>query len=69
MAEDKSGCWCERCKKNTVAYRKGTNHVLHLLLTVFTLGLWLLFWFLASVKIGGWRCTQCGSQVSKVYSY
>jgi len=45
--------------------RKGTNHVLHLLLTVLTAGLWLIVWILVSIKIGGWRCSQCGRGVAR----
>lgn len=45
--------------------RAGTNHILHLILTVLTLGLWLIPWMFVSVKIGGWRCTQCGGRGSR----
>jgi hypothetical protein len=50
MAEEKRSGFC-----------KGTNHILHLLLTLVTFGVWLIFWFGSTVKFGGWRCTQCGS--------
>jgi hypothetical protein len=61
MAEEKKGGFCKSCEKQVVVFRKGTNHILHLLLTLFTFGLWLIVWFGSSVKFGGWRCTQCGS--------
>lgn len=52
---------CRLCGKPTIHYRKGTNHVLHLLITVFTCGWWAIVWFLMAFKIGGWRCQECGA--------
>jgi hypothetical protein len=41
------------------------NHVLHLLLTVFTAGLWGVVWLLlAAGSAGNYRCTRCGARVS-----
>lgn len=40
--------------------RPATNHLLHFFITFLTCGLWLVVWILASIKIGGWRCTRCG---------
>ena len=45
--------------------RPGTNHILHLILTLVTFGMWLVVWVLISIKIGGWRCSQCGGRVSR----
>ena len=58
--QEKSGM-CKACGRQVMVRRKGTNHVLHLILTLCTFGFWAIIWILASVKIGGWRCTQCGS--------
>jgi len=63
MATQETGKYCKTCQGNTLARRKGTNHILHLLLTLLTGGLWVIVWILTSVKIGGWRCTQCGSKI------
>ncbi|MCH8506849.1 MAG: hypothetical protein LAT50_21420 [Ectothiorhodospiraceae bacterium] len=65
--------FCSVCDKPSKLERKGTNHVLHLLITLvlgaltfwaFFIGgiLWLFIWFGLSVKIGGWRCHQCGGK-------
>jgi hypothetical protein len=62
VAEQRKGGFCKRCDKQVVVFRKGTNHILHLLLTIFTAGLWLLVWIGVGIKFGGWRCTQCGSK-------
>lgn len=55
--------YCKRCARDIMCERPDTNHVLHLLLSVFTAGLWLPIWVLCSIKIGGWRCLQCGRWV------
>lgn len=61
MAEEKKSGHCKDCAKQSVVFRKGTNHILHLLLTLCTAGIWLIFWFGNAIKFGGWRCIQCGS--------
>lgn len=67
MAEDKKGGYCDNCEKSVVVFRKGTNHILHLLMSVVTAGFWLIIWVLSAIKFGGWRCTECGStRVSKI---
>lgn len=67
MADDRRGGFCNSCDKRVVVFRKGTNHILHLLLTILTAGLWIFVWIGVGVKFGGWRCTECGSSsVSKV---
>lgn len=61
MALEYTGGSCKQCGVARKLERKGTNHVLHLLLSIFTLGLWLIVWVGVTVKFGGWRCSQCGS--------
>lgn len=57
---DKTHKFCSVCACSTPHYRQGTNHILHLLLTVFLCGWWIPIWLLFSFKIGGWRCEKCG---------
>lgn len=52
--------YCHQCARLVPAHRPSTNHILHLLLSLVTLGFWVLIWVLSTVKIGGWRCSQCG---------
>lgn len=67
MAEDKRGGHCAQCGDRRVVFRKGTNHILHLLMSIITLGFWLIIWIGVAVKFGGWRCSTCGSsRVSNV---
>lgn len=65
MVQQEATGFCRGCNRQVLLRRKGTNHVLHLLLTVFTAGLWLIVWVIASIKIGGWRCSLCGLKVSR----
>jgi sterol desaturase/sphingolipid hydroxylase (fatty acid hydroxylase superfamily) len=56
--------YCDYCERNTRHERdvKRPNHILHLLLSVFTVGLWLPIWILLglSAQKGKWSCSQCG---------
>jgi len=72
MGLDISTGYCKYCKEQRKFERKATNHVLHLLITVvlgiltfpfFAIGgiFWLVIWILSAIKIGGWRCSVCGS--------
>ena len=46
-----------------MAERNTPNHILHLLLTLVTAGLWILVWLFVSFRIrSGWRCSQYGSR-------
>ena len=57
--------WCEDCGRHVKAEKQDVNHVLHLLMTLLTCGLWVVVWglvILADVT-GGWRCHQCGRGV------
>lgn len=65
MAVQEATGFCKTCNRQVMIRRKGTNHILHLILTIFTAGFWLLIWILSSIKIGGWRCTICGRAVSR----
>jgi len=46
-----------------LARTKGTNHILHLFLTIFTGGLWAVVWIFASMGKKDWRCPMCGQPV------
>ncbi|MCR9096300.1 MAG: hypothetical protein NXI30_18900 [bacterium] len=61
---DETGGYCGYCEKRVMVRRAGTNHILHLILTVLTAGLWLVIWAGSAIKAGGWRCPTCGSKAS-----
>jgi hypothetical protein len=59
-----NGGYCQHCEEKCVVRRRSPNHVLHLLLTCFTLGFWALIWLGSAVQVGGWRCSKCGSKAT-----
>lgn len=56
--------FCHTCQRPTLhtARLETPNHVLHLLISVFTCGLWLPVWLvlIVATKSAPWRCSQCG---------
>jgi hypothetical protein len=60
MAIQEASGFCKHCDRQVLVRRKGTNHLLHLFLSLATFGTWAFIWFLSSIKIGGWRCSNCG---------
>jgi len=65
MSFDEEGGFCTGCGKRVMVRRKGTNHILHLLLSIITFGFWIIVWILASLIKGPWRCSICGSDKIK----
>lgn len=51
---------CAKCEKPTMHVQQKPAHLLHLVLTVVTVGLWLLVWLALSVFQGKPQCTVCG---------
>ncbi len=61
MASNQLMHYCRRCKKMTMHVQPSTSHVLHLLLSIFTFGIWLIVWVLAAVANSSQKaCTACG---------
>jgi len=50
---------CVECKKKTMHFQEKPNHILHLLLSIITAGIWLLVWLLF-LKSGDPQCSVCG---------
>lgn len=61
MAIEHTQGFCKSCNAPRKLERKGTNHILHLLLTLLTLGFWVIVWIGSTIKFGGWLCSVCGS--------
>ena len=58
--------YCDDCDRYVRASKEKTvNHVLHLLLTVLTCGLWAVIWLLAGAASLSerYRCPRCGNVV------
>jgi hypothetical protein len=62
-----SSKFCKDCDKQVLATRNGVNHVLHLILSIFTVGFWVIIWVLLIIRDlivpGDWRCQVCGRGV------
>jgi hypothetical protein len=64
VGQKQAGRYCAHCQKNVMATGTTPNHLLHFILSIFTVGLWIPIWILVSIaKMGGYRCTLCGSRV------
>ncbi len=64
MSLKTKGAFCAHCQKQVMAQGPKPNHILHLILSIISFGLWLPVWLILSLaKVGGYRCTQCGSTV------
>ena len=55
--------YCESCKKFTRQFVEKVNHLLHLVLTMITFGIWSIMW----VYIAIWtfrysECLKCGTR-------
>lgn len=55
--------WCPK-HGEVLAVAKTPNHILHLLLTLITSGLWIIVWIVLSFSTRVFRCTQCGAKTS-----
>lgn len=63
MVRNESQAYCSTCRQVRSVQRDSARHLLHLLLTLATAGLWVVIWFLASYATGPWRCSACGAPV------
>lgn len=59
-AKVKSGNCVQEEGKRCAFERATPNHILHLLLSLVTFGLWLVVWLLLILNGGTYRCRECG---------
>ena len=65
-----NGHYCNFCEQPRPFESGKANHVVHLLLSIFTNGLWLLVWFLCAFSAASrHRCMFCGEECAKPVSY
>lgn len=57
--------YCKYCKEYVAANRGSPNHAMHLVLTIFTLGLWLPIYLIASLNQTH-NCVRCGAVTTGV---
>ena len=60
----RSAGWCFSCGRQTVMVKPRVNHLLHLALSVVTLGLWLLVWAALGFRNSERPpyCESCGTE-------
>lgn len=53
--------YCRSCKGKTLHVQPSTSHILHLILSVITAGLWIPVWLLVGMNnTTKSQCTACG---------
>lgn len=55
-----SSGYCKHCRKQVKIEGQSPNHILHLLLSIITGGLWLIVWIILCCLSGKYRCPICG---------
>lgn len=55
--------YCSYCGENVLIRAKTPNHILHLILSFVTSGLWLVVWIILGLSAKEWRCCKCGHEV------
>ena len=61
MATRTTQRYCLSCDRPVLAEKQRPNHILHLILSLLTCGLWLIVWLLLSLPSTP-RCPHCGSR-------
>ena len=66
MGFTESSRYCPNCKRKVLVRQETPNHTVHVLLTLFSCGLWGFVWLLITLMALGnpWRCTICGSSTA-----
>lgn len=56
--------YCKHCDATMPCEKRSPNHVLHIILSVLTIGLWLVVYALMAIESSGhsWRCQKCGTK-------
>ncbi len=69
MGIEKKRMYCPEENKYVLAERTKPNHLLHLVLTLLTFGLWLIVWILVSFSSGlsSYRCPSCGARTKSAF--
>ncbi len=62
MPTDQQMYDCKQCGQKTIHLVSRPSHLLHLFLTIVTVGVWLPIWILVAVIRRAPQCTVCGSK-------
>jgi len=64
MAMKTASLYCKHCGTQRLGQAPAPNHILHLLLTIFTMGFWIPVWLIVAIGSGGsYHCTHCGGKM------
>lgn len=57
--------FCSNCGQTRPFEKQGVNHVLHLILSLLTLGVWVVVWMMAGVcnTLSLYRCRECAKGI------
>ena len=63
MSIKQSSAYCHVCQRQTLFQKPKLNHVLHLILTILTVGVWGLVWLVLAIAHAAKpdRCVTCGT--------
>jgi hypothetical protein len=62
MGVAKAQMFCPQEQRLVLAERQTANHILHLLLSLVTVGFWIPVWLLLTIFSGPYRCPHCGAR-------
>jgi hypothetical protein len=63
MSTKQASKFCDVCEQQSLFQKPRINHVLHLILSIVTFGLWLVVWAILGLVNSAKpvRCVHCGS--------
>lgn len=59
--------YCPHHQSLVLAERQTPNHILHLLLSLVTMGAWIIVWLLISAVPSAYRCPMCGEKTKPLW--
>jgi hypothetical protein len=62
MGIKKERRFCLAEQRPVLAEKQTPNHILHLLMSILTMGVWLIVWFAVSAFAKPYLCPNCGSR-------
>ncbi|MBA3576181.1 MAG: hypothetical protein H0W39_00995 [Sphingomonas sp.] len=65
MGIEKTRRFCPEDNRMVLAERQTPNHLLHLVLSVLTLGLWLIVWLAQAIYPRPYLCPMCGGKTKR----
>ncbi len=67
MGTQETSGYCSHCDKNVLCRAQTPNHILHLILSIVTSGVWLIIWAILCIRAKEWHCSQCGHKITKSF--